>query len=66
MNSAIYNTRTNREVIKVRFCKNILSFFLPETILKLQNQSIKLAPLSLSFSSKSHKLEVDVLLADKI
>jgi hypothetical protein len=30
MSSAICNSQTSREVIRVRFCKNILYFLLPE------------------------------------
>jgi hypothetical protein len=30
MSSVIYNSSSSREVIRVRFCKNILSFLLPK------------------------------------
>jgi hypothetical protein len=63
--SVIYNTRTSKEVIRIRFCKNLV-FSCVGIILRLRYQSIELALSSFSFSSKDRKLKADVLLADMI
>jgi hypothetical protein len=66
ISSAICSTQTSREVLRYSYERTYSIFSCLRTILMLQYQTIKFAPLSFSLSSKDRKLKADVLLADMI